>query len=124
MLGIKFVNRVSEQVEHQKLQEQSMYASNFTLASVFHFSSFSCCAFYTSYTTLTEREKDSKRVQAWLNRKNKKLKKRPKFNLRLYAARNAATNMHEVKVGGMRNPYDLQVSRNKVAVTHFRCLAV
>ena len=112
MLGINFVNRVSESAEVQRMEDQSMHASHFILTSVFHFSSFSCCTVYTSYTTLTEREKDSKKMQVWLKaKKPKKQKKRPKFDLRLYAASTSgATNKHAVRVGGMRNPYYLQVS--------------
>ena len=89
-----------------------MQASHFILASTFHFSSFTRCTFYTSCTTLTERETDYERLQVWLNsKKPKKQKKRPKFNLREYAARiNGATDIHAVEVGGMRCPYWLQVS--------------
>ena len=89
-----------------------MQASHFILASIFRFSSFTRCTFYTSYTTRTESEKDSKRLQVWLKtKKPKKQKKRPEFNLREYAARiNGATDIHAVEVGGMRCPYDLQVS--------------
>ena len=47
----------------------------------------------------------------WLKtKKNKKQKKRSKFDPRLYAARTGVTNIHALKVRGMRNPYDLQVS--------------
>ena len=70
------------------------------------------------YITLTERVNDGKRLQAWLkSKKNKnKKKRRPKFNLRSYVA-NASPDMHKIKVSGLRNPYYLEVSRNKVAAT-------
>ena len=113
MLGIKFVNHASEQAERRKLQEQSMHAPHFILASMFHSYLFSCCAFYTSYTTLN---KDKATMKKWIKSKqNKQRKKRPKFFMQTYGAR--MTNLHAPTIDGMRSPYDLQVSRNKAAVT-------
>ena len=108
MLGMKFMKGMRAQVERKKQQAQSRYTSNFILASIFRFSSFSCCTFYTSYTT---HNKEAKNLKVWLKKKNKeKRKKGPKFCMRTYAARTGATNIHEIKVSGMRLPYDLQVS--------------
>ena len=49
---------------------------------------------------------------------SKKIKKRRlKIHMRAYTASPGITNKHEVKVGGMRNPYYFQVSRKNVAPT-------
>ena len=45
MTGIKFISRVSKQAERRKQKEQSMHASHFILASIFHFSSFRAAHF-------------------------------------------------------------------------------
>ena len=116
VIGIKFVKRVSKQVGRQKQKEKSMHASHFILASIFHFSSFSCCIFYTSYTTRTEREKKILNFEAWKQKKNEKQEHRPKFDLRNFGAK--VTNIHAIKVGGKRNPYDLQVSEPKQSCSH------
>ena len=73
-------------------------------------------AHFALYTTLTERAEDTRRLQAWLKTKqNNKQKKQPKFDLRSYAVKTGETDVHALKVGGLRNPYDLQVSSSHIA---------
>ena len=119
MRGLEFVNLVSERVARQKKIDESMHVSHTSLSPPSLTSHLFRAIIFTIqiyiYITFTERINDGKKMQAWLKSKKSK-KRRPKFDLRIYT-RNTVTNMHEIKVGGFRNPYCLEVSRNEVAVT-------
>merc|ERR1712046_189674 len=56
-----------------------------------------------------KRQQDVKNMTAWMDKKrNKGKKKRPHFDLRSFQAKTGETNVHSLRVGGMRNPYDLE----------------
>lgn len=59
-----------------------------------------------------KRQQDADSVKSWLasktKTKKKKKKKKPLFDLRSYSAKTGETNLHTLKLGGLRHPYDLQ----------------
>ena len=60
---------------------------------------------------LTERRTDAMNLKTWLDSKKPKgKKKKPLFDLRSYSLKTGETNVHTLKLGGMRHPYDLQVT--------------
>jgi len=78
MLSFRFLSQVSAQAELQKRKEE-------------------------------KRQQDAKDLKGWLASKKKKgKKKKPLFDLRSYSAKTGETNVHTLKLGGMRHPYDLQ----------------